>query len=530
MSRQQNLKPTSITITAPAIALDIQWPNVHALVIGLGESGLACARWLLRKGAHVTAIDTRASAPMAETLTQWAAQISGASQRLHIHCGVAAPIEARWLEGMALVVPSPGLSPHAKHQSPIADLLVQASERGCKVVGELDLFEWAVHQAAHSSSSTEQGVDLALPLELPKILAITGTNGKTTTTQMTVALLRKAGIDAQEAGNISPSLLDAVMQCEDQSRFPQAWVLELSSFQLALAAHFHPSAAALLNITQDHLDWHVDMQEYIESKMRVFGIGIDPDTSGVVRILPRSESLLAGSKAMQHPSVTFGADIPAACGDLGLKEEGISWMCMRDSVDEEYLHRLMPADALRIRGRHNAMNALAAIALCRTVTPALAPLLHGLREFQGAAHRMQWVGNVQGVDFVDDSKGTNVGATVAGLQGLGLPLVLIAGGEGKGQDFSSLEQPMRAHAKAVIAIGKDGPSIAQIANTAGVHVQRAESMEQAVRMAYELAKPNAVVLLSPACASFDMFANYVARGRAFCSAVESLSQEMGVPC
>jgi UDP-N-acetylmuramoylalanine--D-glutamate ligase len=537
MSIRHRSKPTEFTYTPPAIAMDIQWTSVHALVIGLGESGFACARWLLRKGAEVTVLDTRDAPPMAQPLAQCAAEIKGAANRLHAHTGVASPFEDRWLSGMDFVVPSPGLSPYAEHNGPAASLLAQASAKGCKLIAELDLFEWAIHHAAHASSSTEQGLDLTLPLELPKILAITGTNGKTTTTQMTVALLRRAGIEAQEAGNISPSLLDAVMQCEDQSRFPQVWVLELSSFQLALAAHFHPSAAALLNISQDHLDWHRDMQEYIDAKNRVFGIGIDPDTSGVVRIVSRNDEEnrnrgkpQATKRSTEFQSITFGTEVPAAPGDFGLIEEGITWMCMRDAINEDQLHRLMPADALRIRGRHNAMNALAALALCRTVTPALAPLLHALREFQGAAHRMQWVGNVQGVDFVNDSKGTNVGATVAGLKGLGLPLVLIAGGDGKGQDFSPLEQPIRAHAKAVVTIGRDGSAIAEIARNAGVPTQPAESMEQAVRAAFELATPHAVVLLSPACASFDMFANYVARGNAFCAAVDSLVQEMGVPC
>jgi UDP-N-acetylmuramoylalanine--D-glutamate ligase len=547
MSTRHLSKPTEFTYTPPAIAMDIHWAGVHALVIGLGESGFACARWLLRKGAQVTVLDTRDAPPMAQSLAQCAAEIKGAANRLHVHAGVASPFEDRWLSGMDFVVPSPGLSPHAEHNGPAASLLAQASATGCKVIAELDLFEWAIHHAAHASSSTEQGLDLTLPLELPKILAITGTNGKTTTTQMTVALLRRAGIEAQEAGNISPSLLDAVMQCEDQSRFPQVWVLELSSFQLALAAHFHPSAVALLNISQDHLDWHRDMQEYVDAKKRVFGIGIDPETSGVVQIIPRGglppadgprndentghrEKPQATKRSTQSQTITFGTDIPANPGDFGLVEEGIRWMCMRDAINEDQLHRLMPADALRIRGRHNAMNALAALALCRTVTPALAPLLHALREFQGAAHRMQWVGNVQGVDFVNDSKGTNVGATAAGLQGLGLPLVLIAGGDGKGQDFSPLELPMRTHAKAVITIGRDGPVIAEIARKAGVPTQSAESMEQAVRAAFERAAPNAVVLLSPACASFDMFANYVARGNAFCAAVDSLAQEMGLPC
>jgi UDP-N-acetylmuramoylalanine--D-glutamate ligase len=535
MTNRHNLKHSELAYTPPAIPMDIHWAGVHALVVGLGESGLACARWLLRKGARVTVIDTRETPPMAAQLSQHAAVIKGAAQRLSVHTGVTAPFEDSWLEGKQFLVPSPGLSPYPQHSGPAAGLVEHAGASGCAVVAELDLFEWAIHHAAHASGSAEQGLDLALPLEPPKILAITGTNGKTTTTQMTVALLRRAGIDAQEAGNISPSLLDAVMQREDQSRFPQVWVLELSSFQLALAAHFHPTAAALLNITQDHLDWHRDMQDYIEAKQRVFGIGIDPSASGVVQILPRhglplADGPTASTRSNAHSPITFGADVPLRCGDFGLIEEGIHWMCMRDALDEERLHRLMPADALRIRGRHNAMNALAALALCQTVTPALAPLLHGLREFQGAAHRMQWTGNVQGVDFVNDSKGTNVGATVAGLQGLGLPLVLIAGGDGKGQDFSPLEQPIRAHAKAVVTLGRDGPAIAEIARKAGVPTQSADSMSGAVRLAFELAKPNAVVLLSPACASFDMFANYRARGHEFCNAVEALACEAGLSC
>ena len=547
MTKQNKATSNEFASTLPAIAMDIGWSGMHALVIGLGESGYACARWLLRKGAKVTVMDTRDKPPMAQKLAQDAQAIAGAKERLQIHCAVTAPFEPRWLESVDFLVPSPGLSPHAKHQGPAAALMEAAATRGCRVIAELDLFEWAIHHAAHASSRMDQGIDLELPLELPKVLAITGTNGKTTTTQMTVALLRRAGIDAQEAGNISPSLLDAVMQCEDQSRFPRVWVLELSSFQLALAAHFHPTAAALLNITEDHLDWHLDMPDYIDAKMRVFGVGIDSATSGVVRILPRHglpradgprndnanrhrEEPKATKRSTDPQPTTFGSDIPTRLGDFGLIEEGITWMCMRDAIDEDRLHRLMPADALRMRGRHNALNALAALALCRTVTPALAPLLHGLREFQGAAHRMQWAGNVQGVDFVNDSKGTNVGATAAGLQGLGLPCVLIAGGDGKGQDFAPLIEPIRAHAKAVVTIGRDGPAIAEIAKRAGVRTQAVESMEQAVQAAYELAKPNAVVMLSPACASFDMFANYVERGRIFCQSVEALSQEMGLPC
>jgi UDP-N-acetylmuramoylalanine--D-glutamate ligase len=527
MNAPRKTKAPHVVQTIPAIAMGIDWNAQHALVLGLGESGLAAMRWLARKGAQVTVLDTRPSPPMLAQAQELAAASGG---RLKLHVNVPAPFASRWLSDVSMVIPSPGLTPHACHQSVIAEILAQAKEQGVDVFGEIDLFEWAIHHAAHASSAAHAHEDLELPLELPKVLAITGTNGKTTTTQMTVALLRRAGFDAQEAGNISPSLLDAVMAREDESRFPQAWVIELSSFQLSMARHFHPTAAALLNITEDHLDWHRDMDDYMAAKHRVFGIGIDAATSGVLCVANRQDVRVMQGTSGASRVTTFGVGAPPVCGDFGLADEGLMWMVMRDPLDEERVHRLMPADALRARGRHNAMNAMAALALCRAVTPALAPLLHGLREFRSGAHRMQWVAHVQGVDFVDDSKGTNVGATVAAIEGLGLPLVLIAGGEGKGQDFSPLAAPLAAHAKAVVVIGKDAPAIAAVARTAGIATAAAESMADAVREAFALAQPNAVVLMSPACASFDMFANYVDRARAFHEAVAALADAQGVTC
>lgn len=508
--------------------MDFDWRSTHALVIGLGESGLATVKWLLRQGAAVTIIDSRETPPAADAVRA----LSQEGARLTVHVGVGTPFAANWLEGVQMVIPSPGLTPHAEHNSPITTLLQTALERTLPIYGEIDLFEWAIHHAAHASSLTSAGSDLELPLELPKVLAITGTNGKTTTTQMTTALLRRAGFDAQEAGNISPSLLDAVMAREDQSRFPQVWVLELSSFQLAIAKHFHPTAAALLNISEDHLDWHLDLQDYIDAKARVFGHGLSADAAPVCAIVNRQDAAVMNAAAGQSQKVSFGLDQPVALGDLGLIEEGIFWMAVRDPLDESRLHRLMPADALRVRGRHNAMNALAALALCRAVTPALAPLLHALREFRGGAHRTEWVGHIHGVDFVDDSKGTNVGATVAALTGIATPLVLIAGGDGKGQDFSPIAEAIRRFAKAVVTIGRDGPTIAQIAAAQGVTVLAAESMEDAVRQAYATATQlgGIPVLMSPACASFDMFKNYVARAQAFRDAVTLIGEEQGVAC
>jgi UDP-N-acetylmuramoylalanine--D-glutamate ligase len=249
----------------------------------------------------------------------------------------------------------------------------------------------------------------------------------------------------------------------------------------------------------------------------------------------RQDPRVLEAAAHQTLVTTFGTDLPKAPGDFGLVNEGIQWMAFRDLNDDERVHRLMPADALRVRGRHNAMNALAALALCRSVTPSLAPLLHALREFQGGAHRMEWVANVRGIDFIDDSKGTNVGATIAALEGMGLPVVLIAGGEGKGQQFQPLAHAVAAHARALVTIGEAGPLIAQACEPLGVPIARAGSLEEAVQKAYELAQPgastsSAVVLMSPACASFDMFANYIARAQAFRAAVADLADAQGVPC
>lgn len=522
--------PQPSSLRVPAIAADIDWASQHALVLGLGESGVSAVRWLLRRGARVTAIDTRAETAAAAALVPMSNDA-----RLRVHHAVAAPFADDWCAGVTLISPSPGLSPHPVHGGPAAALLAHARQIGIPVVGEIDLFEWAIDHAARAGSGMGVGRDPELALELPQVLAITGTNGKTTTTQMTLALLRRAGIDAQEAGNISPSLLDAVMAREDEGRFPSVWVLELSSFQLAIAQHFHPSAAALLNITEDHLDWHVDMQDYIAAKHRVFGVGRDGTPLLVQRVVNRQDPGVMAAVGERGSSaaanwISFGLDPPVRPGDLGLVQEGLAWIVMADVQDPTRLHRLMPADALRVRGRHNALNAMAALALCRSVTSGLAPLLHGLREFRGGAHRMEWVANVVGIDFVDDSKGTNVGATVAALEGLEIPVVLIAGGDGKGQDFTDLATAMAGRVRLVVTIGRDGPEIARVASSVGVPCRSAASMEEAVMIATDAADPGQVVLMSPACASLDMFRNYAHRGRAFREAVARMAQDRGVTC
>jgi UDP-N-acetylmuramoylalanine--D-glutamate ligase len=341
------------------------------------------------------------------------------------------------------------------------------------------------------------------------------------------------------------------------------WVLELSSFQLEgggqglsnAAWGFDPTAAVVLNVTQDHLDWHGSMAAYTAAKARVYGrkalMLINRDDPAVQAMVPVPEVVKpqkgkAKVKPVLRQTLEFGLGAPQRPGDFGLvTENGMAWLVralpadetVKRKKDEEleiHLQRLMPADALRIRGRHNASNALAALALATAAGCPLAPMLHGLREYTGEPHRVQFVARVGEVEAFDDSKGTNVGATVAALDGLGadkLPskLVVILGGDGKGQDFSPLAAPLLRHARAVATIGKDAAAIEAVlaAQAAGLSLQRFDTLEAAVPWCFEQAHAGDAVLLSPACASLDMFRNYAHRAEVFVSAVERLAADRG---
>jgi UDP-N-acetylmuramoylalanine--D-glutamate ligase len=341
------------------------------------------------------------------------------------------------------------------------------------------------------------------------------------------------------------------------SHLPQVWVLELSSFQLDDVQAFTPSAATVLNVTQDHLDWHGSMAAYAKAKARIFGAGERPETIMVInRDDPALEAMVPApvvvkptargqrSKLVARRVVRFGLDAPREPGDFGLVDEmGMAWLVRameRDEtikrkagdVEELVIQRLMPADALRIRGRHNASNALAALALASAVGIPLAPMLHGLREYRGEPHRVEPIGMIGNVEFFDDSKGTNVGATVAALTGLGQDraparLVVILGGDGKGQDFAPLAEPLRRHARAAATLGKDAEAIEAILQSQGVRFQRHATLEEATRWAFAQAEPTDAVLLSPACASLDMFRDYKHRADVFVATVRELADEAG---
>ncbi|MFI4978966.1 MAG: UDP-N-acetylmuramoyl-L-alanine--D-glutamate ligase [Nevskiales bacterium] len=462
----------------------------NVLVLGLGESGLAMTRWCMRNGARVRVADTRREPPSLAALKGELADaefISGA-------------FDKALLAGIDLLALSPGLS---------AGLMVvfEARARGIPVVGEVELFAQALR---------ELGVR-----EKTKVIAITGTNGKTTTTALTAHLCRSAGRDAEVGGNISPAALDALMARLDAGRLPEIWVLELSSFQLETLETLDADVATVLNVSDDHLDRYIDLAEYASAKARIFA-------GNGVQVLSRNDVRVKHMAQSGRWLISFGLDAAGMLEDFGLRERGGEfWLVQGDNF-------LLPLARLPLPGLHNAANALAALALCHAIGLPLARLVDGLRSFRGLPHRVEKVADIGGVAYFDDSKGTNVGATVAalegGLAGAGGKVALIAGGDGKGQDFSALKTPVMNHARAVVLIGKDAGLIAAALTGCGVPLQHAQDMTAAVRAASAVALPGDAVLLSPACASFDMYRNYVHRAEVFIAAVRALVPDGVAPC
>ncbi len=520
--------------------MTVQLKDTSVLILGLGSSGLAMARWCVLHGAQVQVVDTREQPPCLAQLRSECPQAQFQAVQI---------FSAQLLQGTSIrvVCRSPGLSPQV-----IAPVLEAARAVGMPVWGELDLF-WMGLQSLKNQSTVASATDPAMesvariaPPYEPKVLAITGTNGKTTVTALTGQLVERAGKTVAVAGNIGPTLLDTLAQHIEAQTLPQVWVLELSSFQLDGVTGFMPTMGVVLNLTQDHLDWHGNMTAYGAAKARVFGAHtmdappmlLNRDDAAVVAMRP---PWIKGKA--QRTDISFGSDLPQHPGDYGIESVGgMTWLVRALEADETqkrrkgdeieiHLQRLMPADALRIRGRHNAMNALAALALASAAGCSLSNILYGLREYRGEPHRVESVAIIESVAYFDDSKGTNVGATVAALVGLGAErkIVVILGGEGKGQDFSPLAQPVSLYARSVILIGRDAPVIAQALSGTGVRMLPAASMEEAVRQAAELALAGDAVLLSPACASFDMFKDYKHRAEVFVAAVKQLADEAGVP-
>ena len=455
----------------------MQLQNKSVLVLGLGETGLSLARFLNRQGARVRVADSRTAPPAASILHQELPHIA-------LHCGA---FDDTLFDGIELIAISPGV--------PLSEPgVARALARGIPVVGDIELFAQQIK--THDPR--------------PKIIAITGANGKTTVTSMVGAMCRAAGLDTEVAGNISPAALDAVLQRD--GRQPQIWVLELSSFQLETTATLNADAATVLNISADHLDRYADMDAYAAAKARIFqGDG--------AQVLNRDDARSLSMALPGHKQVSFGLGAARGVHDWGIQRSGDELWLMQGQ------QRVLDAAELQVAGLHNVANALAALALCCAIELPLAPLLDALRRFKGLPHRVEAVAEINHVIYYDDSKGTNVGATVAALQGLGRAVVLIAGGDGKGQDFAPLRAVVAQHARAVVLIGRDADKIAAALQGINVALERALDLGAAVHQAALLARPGDAVLLSPACASFDMFRNYTHRAEVFVAAVHSLQQE-----
>ena len=443
------------------------------LVVGLGDTGLSALRWLARQDARLSVADSRESPPNLEMVkTEFPA--------LQVFTG---DFTAAILSGIDLIVLSPGVS---LSEPEIKDAIA----RGVSVVGDVELFAQYRNKNA-------------------KVIAITGANGKTTVTTLVGEICRAAGLKTIVAGNIGLPVLDALMM-----EVPDVYVLELSSFQLETTDTLYLDAATMLNLSEDHMDRYESLSDYAIAKARIF-------YHAKLQVLNRDDAwsmLMARPKLVQ---VTFGLNEPDE-GEYGLRQiNGETWLSFGDK-------ELINIRDLKLSGLHNAANALAAVALCRGIGIDFPPIIQTLYNFKGLPHRVEWIANIDDVDYYDDSKGTNVGATCAALSGLPQKVVLIAGGDGKGQDFSPLKEAVNNNARAVVLIGRDAALIEEVLNETNIPLYRVSSLPEAVNVSRKLAQSGDAVLLSPACASFDMFKNYIHRAEVFVNAVHDLAVKQEV--
>jgi UDP-N-acetylmuramoylalanine--D-glutamate ligase len=450
-------------MTAAAPALAPLEAGTRALVLGLGRTGLSVARYLARKGLEVRVADTRAQPPGAAALHE---QVPHADLR-------TGAFETGLLDDAAHVVISPGLSV----SQPV---VVEALARGLPVVGDIELF--------------------AREVQAP-VAAVTGTNGKSTVTTLVAELASAGGRSTLAGGNLGEPALDLL-----ERPVPELYVLELSSFQLETTHSLRTVTSTVLNVTPDHMDRYADLAAYADAKSRVFDrcdTAVVNADDAVVRAMPRP-----GQAVLSFSLVSRDADYTL--------ESSPAPMIVRRGEP------MLPLASMRLQGLHNAANAMAALAMAEALALPLGPALDALVAFPGLPHRSQWVADVSGVRYVNDSKGTNVGATLAAVAGMSGPLVVIAGGDGKGQDFGELREAFRGKVRHVVLIGRDAPAL-ETALAGVCATERALDMRAAVRAAQAAARPGDTVLLSPACASLDMFRDYTHRGDEFATAVRSLA-------
>jgi UDP-N-acetylmuramoylalanine--D-glutamate ligase len=447
---------------------DIQPPEKRkALVVGLGQTGLSCARYLHDKGVEVTVTDSRDLPPMHRTLREELPEVD-------VHTG---GFEQETFLKADFIVVSPGVSLQET-------AIVQARAEGIEVIGDIELFMREV--------------------DAP-VVAITGSNGKSTVTALVGDMCWQQGMNSVVAGNIGTPVLDVL---RDQEFHPDCFILELSSFQLETVTSLTSKAATILNLSEDHMDRYPGFDEYVAAKIRIFsGDGI--------AVVNRSDSRLMAALPADKPFISFGCNAPPGAHDYGLSErDGELWLVRGE-------RKILQANQVPLAGRHNLLNVLAAMALAEQVGVEVSVCTDAVRNFQGLPHRMEIVVKKRGVTWINDSKATNVGAAAAALEGLSNSVILIAGGDGKGADFGELTTPIAQHARAVVLIGRDAGKIANVVPDV-VPVFEAADMREAVVRARSLAVEGDYVLLAPACASFDMYDNFEERGEDFRNLVHEL--------
>lgn len=448
-------------------------PATHAkplarrtVIVGLGRTGLSCARYLSARGARVAITDTRAAPPEL-------ANLGALAQSVELRLG---GLDAQLLADAGQVVVSPGVAL-------TEPFLREAHARGIEIVGDIELFARAAQAP---------------------VIGVTGTNGKSTVTTLIAEMVQAAGLEARAGGNLGEPALNLLAGTE-----PDFYVLELSSFQLETTHSLALRAGAVLNVSADHLDRYLRLADYASAKARLFAhcdvavVNLDDE---LVRAMPRAGQSVIGFSIDPQRRAQFG--LVRANGRTSLARGG---------------KPILALDEMRLTGLHNAANALAALALGEAVGLPLEPQLGVLRTFAGLSHRMQWVADIAGVRWINDSKGTNVGATLAAVGGMEGPLIVIAGGDGKNQDFAPLAAAFRDKVRLTVLIGRDAPTLAKVLEPV-CEIERATSLEEAVQLAAARARPGDTVLLSPACASLDMFRDYTQRGAVFAAAVQELAR------
>ncbi len=442
------------------------------MIVGLGKTGLSVAHFLARRGESFVLADSRMQ-------PHGLADVQARYPHVPIYLG---PFDKKLFARQARIVLSPGVS--------LDEPAVRAAQQaGVEVLGDIELF--------------------ARYVDAP-VVGITGSNGKSTVTTLLAEMALAAGLEVRVGGNLGTPALELLLESDDAGS-PDLYVLELSSFQLETVSTLECKFATVLNLSVDHMDRHGAMADYIACKQRVFhGVG--------VQVLNADDELVAAMAESGREIRWFALSVPDDDKNYGLADcDGRTYLCCG-------AEQIIAVDELKIAGRHNWANVLAALALADALSMPRQAALAALREFKGLPHRCQWLARINGVDWFDDSKGTNVGSTVAALAGMpGNKVVLIAGGDGKGQDFSPLHKAVSDYARAVVLIGRDAALLDQAIDGAAPVVYAGYSLVQAVQESAKLAQPGDTVLLSPACASFDMFTDYVHRAEVFKAAVQEVA-------